>query len=137
LGALLFYPLLWGKKHERADERTTGAGDYRFYATTRATVNSIIVGVLTLIVSTLSAMTYSTIPNWVHVIVGIWLVVAPYALMYGDAREKASAWNSDFATGSALITLHFAIAMAKMSVNRTRVSSPSLEGAGWGPKRSS
>lgn len=98
------------------------------YDTTRATVNSIIVGVLALIVSSLSALTYSPAPNWLHVVVGIWLVVAPFALSYGDAGEKASAWNSDFATGAAFITLHIAVAMSKMSVNRLRVSDSALEG---------
>jgi len=105
------------------------------YATTRATVNSIIVGVLALIVSAISAMTYSTIPNWVHAVVAIWLIVAPWALDYEGAGEVVSASNSDFATGAALFTLHFTIGMSKVAVNRLRMSRRDLEGRGVGPEK--
>lgn len=104
------------------------------YETTRATVNSVIVGVLAIIVSALAAMTYSTIPNVAHAVVGIWMIVAPWALSYGDAGERVDAWNSDFATGAFFIGLHVAVAMAKTAVNRLRVSSPALEGRGVGPE---
>jgi hypothetical protein len=104
------------------------------YDTNEATVNSIVVGVVAIAVSAWSAMTYSTIPNWLHAVAGVWLMIAPFVLDYGGIGEIENATRNDLATGAGFIGLHIAIAMGKMAVDRLGASRVALEGRGIGPE---
>jgi hypothetical protein len=104
------------------------------YDTDVATFHSVIIGLVAIAVSAWSALTYSAIPNWIHVLAGAWLMIAPFALDYAGRGEIENATRSDMAAGAAFIGLHLAIGMAKIAVDRLGVSYASLEGRGLGPE---
>jgi len=78
-----------------------------------ATSNSIVLGILTIIVSlwSLAAARENHAPAWVNIAFGIWLFISPWVLAY--AGQPAALWN-----GIVAGILMIVFATARMAVPR-------------------
>ncbi len=75
------------------------------FSTRAAIANDVVVGVLVIMMSAWALFTFRGIPSWINAILGVWLIVAPYALEYHGRGEVRDATSNDIAVGVVILVL--------------------------------
>ncbi len=95
----------------------SAAGDGALHAASNASWNAWILGIIVFIVS-LSAMRRSDVrQEWINLILGAWIFIAPWVLGFATGQYAAAAW--DHWIVGALIAI-----VASIIISRTRTPTP-------------
>ncbi len=81
--------------------------------------NDVIVGVLILASAFAATRTYSPNPSWMNVVLGVWLILAPFMLNYDGYR---AALANDLCVGLLVGILALLAALAKAPLTRGRAT---------------
>ena len=88
------------------------------HATTAATVHDIVLGVVIFITSIWALSTFRGIPNWINSLLGIWLIIAPYAIGYRGRGEDFEATQNDIAVGALVLVMSVTATFLKAGSDR-------------------